>query len=180
MRALSSTAVDVAPVLPLPPRSLDPRWIPTLARQKRQRVWAGLALLILLGVGVRVSVFRPNQHLSVSDRVVLLVICLGCTLGVMGLIAFEHRRRVWLFQHGEERLGTIVKDRRLLLMRELWIVMPRDDSIMMAPFSCLLRDADFDEFDLKGQRLIRIVVDPRKPRRWHPIPGVRSTLRSAS
>lgn len=162
--------MDVSPVLAPPPRILDARWNPTLSRQKRQRLLVGLVLVLMMILGLWTTTYRPNRHLAVSDRVVLLATCTICTLGIMALVLFQQRRRVWLFRHGEERVATVIKDRRLLLMRELWVVVPHENSAITIPFSFPAQDAQFDEFERKGQRLIRVLVDPRKPRRCQPIP----------
>src|SRR5688572_32297625 len=85
--------MDVAPVLAPPPRALDARWAPVLSRQKRQRLLVGVALVLLMILGMWTTVYRPNRHLDISDRVVLLASCTISTLAILALIAFQHRRR---------------------------------------------------------------------------------------
>jgi hypothetical protein len=67
-------------------------------------------------------------------------------------------------------LGTITGDQRLFLMRTLHFVVPHGDTALPLSFQYPVGGPPFDEFEYNGHRLIRVLVDPRKPRRCHPIP----------
>ena len=166
--------VEIPNALPPPPRELHPTWTLPVRRLNRSLIYIGVLMALMLGVACWLLIARPTpplRALNGSDLLIVALAWLIVPVGVFGAVWIMVRRMTWLFRHGEESIAQVAWDRSIgfksARMRYLTLWVHGNEVSLRFQAG----EEDFDEFEIQGSRFIRVVLDPRNPRRCHPVPA---------